>query len=76
MPAPEAVLRLADRFDRFVEDYKRGHYNETQVRVEFIDPLFIAMGWDVRNTKGYAEAYREVVHEDAVKMASSVFSRD
>jgi predicted type IV restriction endonuclease len=31
-----------------VDSYKRGACgNETQVRREFIDPLFEALGWDV-----------------------------
>ncbi|MEE8117214.1 MAG: type I restriction enzyme HsdR N-terminal domain-containing protein, partial [Gemmatimonadales bacterium] len=33
-----------------------------------MDPLFKALGWDVDNEKGYAEAYKDVVHEDAVKV--------
>ncbi len=53
MPAPDRVLRTIDRFDQFVDDYKSGPYNETTV-LEFIDPFFAAMGWDVHNEKGYA----------------------
>jgi len=30
-----------------------------------IDPLFEALGWDVANRQGFAEAYKEVIHEDA-----------
>jgi hypothetical protein len=68
---PTEVHELVERFDRNVDDYKRGKYNETQVRREFIDPFFKAIGWDVDNTKGYAEAYKEVVHEDAIKMGTA-----
>jgi hypothetical protein len=68
MPIPAAVLALIERFSRNIDAYKRGAYNETQVRVEYIDPLFAALGWDVHNRKGYAEAYKEVVHEDAVRV--------
>ena len=64
---PSSVVDLVERFDRQVDAYRRGALNETQVRVEFIDPLFIALGWDVRNEAGYAEAYKDVVHEDAIK---------
>ncbi len=67
MPAPDAVLELVERFKNNIDSYKRPGYNETQVRREFIDPFFEAMGWDVANKKGYAEAYKEVVHEDAIK---------
>jgi hypothetical protein len=57
-----------ERFGRNVEAYRRGSYNETQVRREFIDPLFKALGWDIDNESGYAEAYKDVIHEDAIKV--------
>lgn len=30
--------------------------------------MFKALGWDIDNEQGYAEAYKEVVHEDAIKV--------
>lgn len=68
MPAPQIVIELVERFQRNIEAYKSGQYNETQVRREFIDPFFEALGWDVNNRQGWAEAYKEVIHEDAVKV--------
>lgn len=68
MSAPAVILELIERFDRNIAAYKSGQYNETQVRREFIDPFFEALGWDVNNTQGYAEAYKDVIHEDAVKV--------
>jgi predicted type IV restriction endonuclease len=68
MPAPKQVTELVERFKDNIEAYKSGHYNETQVRVEFIDPFFEALGWDVHNKRGYAEVYKDVVHEDAIKI--------
>ncbi|KKN22876.1 hypothetical protein LCGC14_0910710, partial [marine sediment metagenome] len=65
--SPE-VLELVKRFSDNTEAYKSGKYNETQIRLEFIDPLFKALGWDVHNEKGYAEAYKDVIHEDAIKI--------
>jgi type I restriction-modification system DNA methylase subunit/predicted type IV restriction endonuclease len=69
MPVPEIVIELMERFARNREAYKSPSYNETQTRREFIDPFFSALGWDVANVKGYAEPYKEVVHEDAVKVS-------
>ena len=69
MPAPQMILDLIDRFERNSDAYKSGSYNETQVRREFIDPFFEALGWDVNNTSGNAEAYKDVIHEDAVKVS-------
>ncbi len=31
--------------------------------------MFQALGWDMDNTQGYAASYKEVIHEDAVKVA-------
>ncbi len=68
MTAPSEVLDLVERFAQHRDAYRSGRYNETQVRREFLDPLFKALGWDVDNEQGYAEAYKDVVHEDAVKV--------
>jgi hypothetical protein len=73
---PPAVQELVDRFDRNREAYKSGTYNETQVRREFIDPLFKALGWDIDNQLGHAEAYKDVVHEDAIKVGDGVRAPD
>ena len=68
MGAPHAILDLVERFDRNVAAYRSGAYNETQARHEFIDPFFMALGWDINNQAGYAEAYKDVIHEDAIKV--------
>ncbi len=74
--APEAVLDLVRRFELHREAYRAGVYNETQIRREFIDPLFKALGWDVDNTAGYAEAYKDVIHEAAVKVGGATKAPD
>ncbi|MFQ6116523.1 MAG: type I restriction endonuclease, partial [bacterium] len=76
MTAPSKIHELVERFDRNLEAYKQGKYNETQVRIEFIDPFFKALGWDVDNEKGYAEAYKEVVHEGAIKVGRATKAPD
>lgn len=68
MAMPDIILDLIERFERNLIAYKSGSYNETQVRREFIDPFFEALGWDVNNREGNAEAYKDVIHEDAVKV--------
>ncbi|MDO9289511.1 MAG: hypothetical protein Q7T83_12070, partial [Thermodesulfovibrionales bacterium] len=73
---PEEVLKLIERFARNREAYLSGQYNETQLRREFIDPFFEALGWDVNNRQGYAEAYKDVIHEDAIKIGSATKAPD
>ena len=47
MPAPKAILDLVERFDWNREAYHSANTTETQVRREFLDPLFKAPGWDI-----------------------------
>lgn len=66
MPAPDIIQKLVQRFTEQYDTYKSGAYNETQVRRDFIDPFFKALGWDMTNESDHAEAYRDVIHEDMV----------
>jgi hypothetical protein len=59
-PCPPSVLELVERFALHRETYRQATYNETQVRREFIDPLLKALGWDIDNEHGHAEAYKDV----------------
>ncbi len=53
--APPIIHELVAKFAEHQEHYKRGDYNETQLRRDFLDPFFAAMGWDLDNRKGYAD---------------------
>ncbi|MDP2857797.1 MAG: N-6 DNA methylase, partial [Bacillota bacterium] len=68
MSVPETVVTLVERFHENRDSYRRAAYNEAQVRQEFINPLFEALGWDVSNRRGYAEPYKEVVHEASLRV--------
>jgi predicted type IV restriction endonuclease len=76
MPAPKIILTLIQNFERNIDSYRSGKYNETQVRRDFIDPMFKALGWDMDNSAGLAEAYRDVIHEDAIKIGESTRAPD
>lgn len=65
---PAEILRLVERFAEHRDDYLGGRYNETQLRREFLDPFFKALGWDVDNEQGHAEAYKDVIHEDSIRV--------
>lgn len=74
--APPPVQELITRFERNLTSYKSQRYNETQLRREFLDPFFEALGWDVANKQGHAEAYKDVIHEDAIKMGGATKAPD
>jgi hypothetical protein len=76
MSAPKEIIELTERFERQLDAYTSGQYNETQVRREFLDPFFKALGWDIDNSAGYAEAYKDVVHEDAIRVGGVIKAPD
>ena len=76
MPLPNKIAELVDRFAKNYESYKSGNYNEARVRIEFIDPFFKELGWDIENAQGFSEAYKDVVHEDTIKVEGSMKAPD
>lgn len=68
MPAPQAIHDLVERYEYNRPVYHKGQKNETELRREFLDPFFRALGWDVDNNKGWSEAYKEVAHEDPIRI--------
>ncbi|MFH1549813.1 MAG: N-6 DNA methylase, partial [Planctomycetota bacterium] len=64
---PAEITRLVEQFGRNIDSYRESRYKEAQLRKEFIDPFFEALGWDTANRAGKAEAYKDVIHEASLK---------
>lgn len=60
------LKELVEKFQNNIKQYKNKNYNETEVRVDFVNPLFEILGWDVDNKKNLPQQYREVTHEASV----------
>ena len=76
MSIPDKVLQLVEHFDRHHDDYKSGEYGEAEIRLQFIDPLFKALGWDIYNEEGIAEAYKDVIPEYALQIGGATETPD
>ncbi len=74
--AYKKISELVERFGEQYHFYKQADYNETLTRRDFIDPFFKTLGWDIDNENGYAESYREVIHEDRVKVGKATKAPD
>ena len=74
--APKEVIDLIEQFERNIDSFKEQGYNEAQVRKEFIDPFFKALGWDVDNEQGNAEAYKDVIHEESILVGGATKAPD
>lgn len=76
MTAPAIIQNLVNRFRDSRELYRSGRYNEAQLRQEFLNPLFEALGWDMVNRSNFAPQYREVIHEDSLDDEGSLKAPD
>jgi hypothetical protein len=43
---------------------------------DFLDPFFAALGWDLNNSSGYAQAYRDVIKEESLRTSEGVKAPD
>src|SRR5665213_1350825 len=73
---PDTIKRLIDRFTQQSDQIRSPDYNETLIRIDYINPLMSELGWDIDNHQGFAERYREVVHEDRVRVAGQTKAPD
>lgn len=79
MMKEEAYKKLEELIHKFEEHYDSYHkqeYNETLARRDFIEPFFKILNWDIDNEQGYAQSYRDVIHEDKVKVGKETKAPD
>ncbi len=79
MDKKQTLLKLKEKIELFNNNYIRyrsNQYDESNTRVDFIDPFFEFLGWDVRNLSGYSEDYRDVVREDKVSIEGKTKAPD
>lgn len=64
--ARNQLRTLVSIYNSNFDQYQQATYNETQVRVDFVNPFFQLLGWDVLNEAGLPQHLREVTHEATV----------
>jgi len=64
----DEITRLVKHFLANQATYRAPAYKEAHARQEFIDPLFVALNWDVPNRQQAAPDEREVIVEDSLPM--------
>src|SRR5690606_9667752 len=66
------IDELVEKFEKGYKQYKSSSYNETQLRNEFLDPLFEIFGWDIKNNSKQSTGEREVIVEEPLRNESLV----
>ena len=69
------IHTLVEKYKSNRDFYRTSNFNETQVRNEFLDPLFEALGWDIRNMSGKSTNEREVLLEESLKASAVTHSK-
>lgn len=69
------ISSLVTKYTQNRQLYLNPSYNETQLRVDFLDPLFELLGWDIRNRLGKSTHEREVLLEESLKANASQHSK-
>jgi hypothetical protein len=64
--APQVVKDLVARFAANLDVYKSKSCDEADLRQEFLNPFFEALGWDMENKAGYA-GIRTLHEQEAVQ---------
>ncbi len=59
----ENLLNLVAKFEKDREHYLSKGYPEAQVRIDFLNPLFDALGWDIENKAHKAPHERDIIVE-------------
>ena len=66
----EAELnRLVESFGSRLAELKKPGYAEAQLRDDFLNPFFRALGWDMENRAGLIQTRREVEIESRTQIA-------
>jgi len=65
------LTRLVAHFHRHLADFKGPDYDEANVRKDFLDPFFRALGWDMDNRAGLIPRDREVEIESRTSFGGS-----
>lgn len=77
MSAPQMIFDLVEKFEINEHIYKDAtQYDEENTKIEFINPFFEALGWDVHNKQKISPLYKDVEFENSIKIGDNTKSPD
>ena len=62
------LRRLVAKFERGLTEFTSSGYVEAQLRDDFLNPFFFALGWDLKNDDGLIQSKREVEIESRTEI--------
>ena len=72
----EVIADLVARFDSNKGFFTSNVYKEEEAKVEFINPMMEALGWDVHNKQGLGPNFKEVIFEESLAVGKETRAPD
>ena len=72
----EKIAELVAKFNNNKEFYTSNLFKEEEAKVEFINPMFEALGWDIHNKQGLGPNFKEVVFEESLAVGKETRAPD
>lgn len=65
------IRKLVEKYEADRNYYLADHYNEAQVRSDFLDPLFELLGWDIKNKESVYSGQLDEENRDMVVLKNA-----
>ncbi len=72
----EKIAELVAKFNNNKGFYTSSLFKEEEAKVEFINPMFEALGWDIHNKQGLGPNFKEVVFEESLAIGKETKAPD
>ena len=72
----EKIADLVTKFESNKEIYLSKDYKEEDIKVEFITPMFKALGWDVDNESDNSPQFKDVIFEESISVGNKTKNPD
>lgn len=70
------IAGLVRKFENGKDNYMSVDTKEEDIKVEFITPMFKALGWDVDNEQDNSVQFKEVIFEETIKVGKKTKNPD
>lgn len=72
----EIIAELVAKFDNNKDFYTSNSFKEEEAKIEFINPMFEALGWDIHNKQNLGPSFKEVIFEESLSIGKETKAPD
>lgn len=72
----EIMAEIVAKFENNKDFYTSNSFKEEEAKIEFINPMFEALGWDVHNKQKLGPSFKEVIFEESLSIGKETKAPD